>query len=74
MFLGRKKQRAKFCVLGFGQLHRSAGLYRIIQPFANEAVGAVAGHTHDDRRAKKTLFPKMESVRYFVSQRVMKAL
>ena len=48
------------------------GFYRIVLPFANKRVGAVAGHTlviiEDDN-----FISKMEAVRYFVSQRVMKA-
>jgi hyaluronan synthase len=48
------------------------GFYRIIQPFYDESVGAVAGHTLIIVEEGNTI-SKMESVRYFVSQRVMKA-
>jgi hyaluronan synthase len=48
------------------------GFYRIIQPFHDERVGAVAGHT-DIIIEENNVISKMEAVRYFVSQRVMKA-
>ena len=48
------------------------GFYRIIQPFHDENVGAVAGHTLIIVE-EGNFISKMESVRYFVSQRVMKA-
>lgn len=48
------------------------GVYRIIQPFADESVGAVAGHTLMIVEPPNFI-SKMECVRYFVSQRVMKA-
>jgi hyaluronan synthase len=48
------------------------GFYRIIQPFYDESVGAVAGHTQIIVE-EENIISKMESVRYFVSQRVMKA-
>ena len=48
------------------------GFYRIIQPFHDESVGAVAGHT-DIIIEEDNFISKMEAVRYFVSQRVMKA-
>ncbi len=47
-------------------------LYRLVQPFADPQVGAVAGHiaiTVDDR----WILSKMERVRYFVSHRIIKA-
>lgn len=47
-------------------------LYRLIQPFRDERVGAVAGHTDIIVEPKNTI-SKIETVRYFVSQRVMKA-
>jgi len=46
--------------------------YRIIQPFHDERVGAVAGHT-DIIVEPNNFISKIEAVRYFVSQRVMKA-
>ena len=48
------------------------GIYRIVQPFADSAIGAVAGHTFMIEQPDNFI-SKMESVRYFVSQRVMKA-
>jgi hyaluronan synthase len=46
--------------------------YRIIQGFADERVGAVAGHTAVIVDPDNFI-SKMEAVRYFVSQRVIKA-
>lgn len=47
-------------------------IYRLVQPFADEQVGAVAGHiaiaVHDN-----WILSKMERVRYFVSHRIIKA-
>ena len=48
------------------------GIYRLIQPFADPRVGAVAGHTLVVIEPDNFI-SKMEAVRYFVSQRVMKA-
>jgi len=48
------------------------GLYRIVQPFGDPTVGAVAGHTQVIIEPQNFI-SKMESVRYFVSQRIMKA-
>lgn len=48
------------------------GIYRIVQPFADDDVGAVAGHTLVIIEPDNFI-SKMEAVRYFVSQRVMKA-
>jgi hyaluronan synthase len=48
------------------------GFYRIVQPFADARVGAVAGHTLVIVEPDNFI-SKMEAVRYFVSQRVMKA-
>ncbi len=50
----------------------SEGVYRLVQPFVDKKVGAVAGHCMvivEDGN----LISKMESVRYYVSQRIMKA-
>jgi len=48
------------------------GVYRIVQPFTDESVGAFAGHTLMIPE-RHNFISKMECVRYFVSQRVMKA-
>src|SRR5205823_451207 len=48
------------------------GFYRIVQPFVDKRVGAVAGHTNVIIE-QDNFISKMEAVRYFVSQRVMKA-
>jgi hyaluronan synthase len=48
------------------------GLYRIIQPFSDPRVGAVAGHTAIEVEEGSAI-SKIESVRYYVSQRIMKA-
>jgi hyaluronan synthase len=46
-------------------------LYRIVQPFYNPQIGAVAGHTmvrvHED-----SFISKMESVRYYISHQIIK--
>jgi hyaluronan synthase len=47
-------------------------IYRLVQPFADPRVAAVAGHTHMIVE-KDNIISKMEAVRYFISQRVMKA-
>lgn len=48
------------------------GVYRIVQGFADPRVGAVAGHVRVIIEERNPI-SKMESVRYFVSHRVMKA-
>lgn len=53
-------------------LVEEGAIYRLVQPFADPQVGAVAGHiciTVDD----SWILSKMERVRYFVSHRVIKA-
>ncbi len=47
-------------------------IYRLVQPFADPKVGAVAGHTNVIVEENNPI-SKMEAVRYFVSQRIMKA-
>lgn len=48
------------------------GLYHIIQPFSDPTVGAVAGHTLISVSGDSAI-SKIESVRYYISQRIMKA-
>ncbi len=48
------------------------GLYRIVQPFHDKAIGAVAGEISVMVEADN-FFSKMEVVRYQISQRVIKA-
>ncbi len=47
-------------------------LYRIVQPFTDPTIGAVAGHIQVIVEPHKIL-SKMERVRYFISHRVIKA-
>lgn len=47
-------------------------IYRLVQPFADPRVGAVAGHTFVIVEENNPI-SKMEAVRYYVSQRIMKA-
>jgi hyaluronan synthase len=47
-------------------------IYRLVQPFADPRVGAVAGHTNVIVE-EDNFISKMEAVRYYVSQRIMKA-
>jgi len=47
------------------------GLYRIVQPFADNRVGAVAGHTLAYVE-KDNFISKMESVRYYISHQIIK--
>ena len=73
MALGAEKAKGEILVyLDSDSFVDPEGLYRIIQPFADEAIGAVAGHTLMIVEPDNFI-SKMESVRYFVSQRVMKA-
>lgn len=48
------------------------GIYRIVQPFAEPSVGAVSGHVLVALEADNFI-SKMESVRYYIAHRVMKA-
>ncbi|MBI3321379.1 MAG: glycosyltransferase [Candidatus Omnitrophica bacterium] len=48
------------------------GVYRIVQAFADPRIGAVAGHTRVIVEPNNPI-SKMESVRYFISHRVMKS-
>jgi hyaluronan synthase len=73
MALGAQKAGGEILVfIDSDVLVDAGGLYRIIQPFADPAVGAVAGHTQVIIKPDN-IISKMESVRYFVSQRVVKA-
>jgi hyaluronan synthase len=47
-------------------------LYRIVQPFADKAVGAVSGHILVDVLPDNVI-SKMEFVRYYISHRILKA-
>ncbi len=47
------------------------GIYRLVQPFADRRIGAVAGHTRVIIE-KKNPISKMESVRYFISHQFFK--
>lgn len=49
------------------------GIYKIVQPFANPKVGAVSGHILAVVEPHNTI-SKMESVRYYVAHRLMKAV
>src|SRR5438552_2429654 len=47
-------------------------LYKIVQPFADKTIGAVAGHIQVIIE-KNNIISKMESIRYYVSHRLVKA-
>ncbi len=49
------------------------GIYKIVQPFAEPKVGAVSGHILAIVEKNNTI-SKMESVRYYVAHRLMKAV
>jgi hyaluronan synthase len=73
MALGATKAKGAIVIfIDSDSLVEPEGFYRIIQPFASKRVGAVAGHTlviiEEDN-----FISKMEAVRYYVSQRIMKA-
>jgi hyaluronan synthase len=48
------------------------GLRKIVQPFVNEKIGAVCGHT-DVENITDNWLAKIQAVRYFIAFRVMKA-
>jgi hyaluronan synthase len=48
------------------------GIYKIVQPFFDETVGAVSGHVLAAIE-EDNFISKMESVRYYISHRIMKA-
>jgi hyaluronan synthase len=48
------------------------GLRKLVQPFAEEQVGAVCGHT-DVLNADENWMAKMQAVRYYIAFRVLKA-
>ena len=50
----------------------SDGIYKIVQPFVDPTIGAVAGHCLVEVE-KDNAISKMEAVRYYMSQRIMKA-
>ncbi len=73
MALGAEKAKGEILVfLDSDSLLEPEALYRIVQPFKDPRVGAVAGHTLVVIEADNFI-SKMEAVRYFVSQRIMKA-
>ncbi len=47
------------------------GIYKLVQPFHDRSVGAVAGHTRVIIE-EKNIISKMESVRYFISHQFFK--
>ena len=73
MAVGAEKARSEILVFIDSDTFLSPdGLYQIIQPFADKRVGAVAGHTLVIVEPDNFI-SKMEAIRYFVSQRIMKA-
>ena len=73
MALGAEKANGEILIyLDSDSFVDPEGVYRIVQPFAEDSIGAVAGHTLMIEESNNFI-SKMESVRYFVSQRVMKA-
>lgn len=73
MALGARKAHGAILVYIDSDCQLEAdGLYRLVQPFNDPQVGAVAGHTLVIVE-QDNFISKMEAVRYFVSQRVMKA-
>jgi len=73
MALGAEKARGEILIyMDSDSMVDPEGVYRIVQPFADPGVGAVAGHTLMIVE-RDNFISKMECVRYFVSQRVMKA-
>ena len=73
MALGTRKAKGKILIFIDSDSNvEPEGFYRIVQPFADKRVGAVAGHT-DVIPGQTTFISKMETVRYFVAQRVIKA-
>jgi hyaluronan synthase len=73
MAIGAQKARGEILVFIDSDTYLNPdGLQKIIQPFADPRVGAVAGHTLVIVEPKNFI-SKMEAIRYFVSQRVMKA-
>ncbi|HAM36591.1 MAG TPA: family 2 glycosyl transferase [Elusimicrobia bacterium] len=73
MALGAQKARGEILIfMDSDSLIEPEGFYRIVQPFHDSRVGAVAGHTNIIIEPENFI-SKMEAVRYFISQRVMKA-
>lgn len=73
MALGAKQARGEILVyVDSDSFVDPEGVYRIVQDFADPRVGAVAGHVQVIIEPDN-LISKMESVRYFISHRVMKA-
>jgi len=73
MALGAQQARGEILVYVDSDsfLERDA-LYKIVQPFADYTIGAVAGHIQVIIE-KHNLISKMESIRYYVSHRLVKA-
>jgi len=73
MALGAEKAKGNILIyIDSDSFLEPEGIYRIVQPFYDKRVGAVAGHTMVFIEPDNFI-SKMEAVRYFVSQRVMKA-
>jgi hyaluronan synthase len=72
MAIGAEKAQGKILVYVDSDSYADPeGLYRIVQPFFNPRIGAVAGHTMV-RVREDNFISKMESVRYFISHQVIK--
>jgi hyaluronan synthase len=73
MALGTRVAKGDFLVfIDSDTFLEEEAIYRLVQPFHDPRVGAVAGHTLVIVE-EGNIISKMESVRYFVSQRIMKA-
>jgi len=73
MALGAQEARQEILVyIDSDSLVDAEGIYRMVQPFHDKAVGAVAGEI-SVMVEKDNFFSKMEIVRYQISQRVIKA-
>ncbi len=73
MALGSRKAQGDILVfIDSDTFLEPEAIYRLVQPFSDVRVGAVAGHTNVIVEENNPI-SKMEAVRYFVSQRIMKA-
>ncbi|HAM35747.1 MAG TPA: family 2 glycosyl transferase [Elusimicrobia bacterium] len=73
MALGAQKAAGEILIfMDSDSLVAAESFYRLVQPFHDSRVGAVAGHTSIIIEPANFI-SKMEAVRYFISQRVMKA-
>jgi hyaluronan synthase len=72
MALGAESSQAEILVyMDSDSFVEPDGLRQIVQPFADPKVGAVAGHCN--AVLEDSFISKMEAVRYYVSQRILKA-